>query len=358
MALLSHGSCAYNIMIHHAQCFVNIPLDKAPFRGSIPGMTDSHQQSDSRGSGGSLLGNIFAIIGSIILIVIIIWGLIHLFSISGGFLSSLFGGSNKIEITAPSEITSGEVATISWKHKAKETGMYALIYPCTEGLRFSTTAPDNAYVTIPCGAGFGIGSATTTAAILPTLTASTSIQTPLSVLFIPSSTSSTPIEATVTLTVNPAQVAEPAPAAPVKPTTPSQPSTPSGTGDLSVTITSVFVDQYGNGTATFNISNIGTGHSGAYTFTAQLPTAQPYTYVSPLQTSLAPGSYIVNTLRFSQAVNGAVSVIVDPSNTVTEANESNNTAVQYVTGAYPQNYQPQYNYVPTYYDIYNYPFMY
>lgn len=347
----------------------------------MPPMTDSHQKPVSKASGTNMLANILAIIGSVILVIIVIWGLIHLLSISGGFFSSLFKNSNTIAVTAPKEVTSGESFAISWKHKTSENGMYAIMYPCTEGLRFATPGPDNALITMPCGAAFGVGQATTSARITPMLVGTTSIKTPLSVLFIPSSTSSTPIEGTATITVNakgsamPQPIVTPATTTPAeqKPETP-KPTTPvvSGPGDLAVTITSVNVDQYGNGTVTFNISNIGSGASGSYYFTAQLPTSQPYTYTSPTQMSLSPGSYIVNTLRFSAAVPGSIFVNVDPANTAREGNESNNTATQYISGTYPSNYNypnyqqnyqygqqyyNQYNYQP-YYDIYNYPYVY
>ncbi len=354
----------------------------------MPSMTDTHQKPASKTSGTNMLANILAIIGSVILVIIVIWGLIHLLSISGGFFSSLFKNSNTITVTAPKEVTSGESFAISWKHKTSEKGMYAIMYPCTEGLRFATPGPDNALITMPCGAAFGVGQATTSASIMPMLVGTTSIKTPLSVLFIPSATSSTPVEGTATLTVNTAEkpsmpepIVTPATSTPTqqKPETP-KPTTPvvSGPGDLAVSITSVNVDQYGNGTVTFNISNIGSGASGSYYFTAQLPTAQPYTYTSPTQMSLSPGSYIVNTLRFSAAVPGSISVNVDPANTALESNENNNTATQYVSGTYPSNYNypnyqqnyqygqqyyNQYNlpaqpgYQP-YYDIYNYPYVY
>lgn len=320
----------------------------------MPAMSDTHPKGGST----MMVANILAIVGSIILIVIIMWGLIHLLSISGGFFSSLFGGKGdtSIAVTAPASVTSGQPARISWKHSSDDAGSYALIYPCSEGLRFSTpAATQQAFMTIPCGAAYTLGNATTSATILPMLTGTTSLKTPFTVLFIPSATSSTPAEGTITMTVNAASVA-PTPTTPTTPvvTTPVKPTTPTtvtpakptayGPGDLATTITSVSIDQWGNGTVTFNISNIGTGSSGSYYFTAQIPTAQPYTYSSPVQSSLAPGAYIVNTLRFTQAIPGQVYVSVDPSNSVIESNESNNTDIQYINGSYPYNYNAPYQY--------------
>jgi hypothetical protein len=320
-------------------------------------MADTHQPPVAKRSGTSMLANALAIAGSIILVVIIIWGLIHLLSLSGGFFSSLFGNKSEgITVNAPSDVTSGRTFNISWQHETDDTGMYALLYPCTEGLRFSTRAPNNALITMPCGAAFAVGNATTSAMITPLLTSTTTVNTPFSILFIPRSTSTRPVEGTVTLAVKPAPAPLPEPEQPKpEPRIPLTPP-PTGPGDLAVTITSVSVDQFGNGTAIFHISNVGKGASGSYMFTAQLPTRQPYTYVSQPQASLAPGAYIVNTLRFTQAIAGNVTVIVDPANSVRESNEGNNTASQYISGQYQTN--SGYPVQPSSYNIYNYPYTY
>jgi hypothetical protein len=211
---------------------------------------------------------------------------------------------------------------------------------------------------MPCGAAFAVGPATSSAALTPILVATSSVNSPMSVLFIPSSTSSAPVEGSVTLSIKPASIAPPRPSEPAptpKPTTPA-PQAPVGPGDLAVSIISVAVDQFGNGTVVFNISNAGKGATGGYYFTMQLPTRQPYTYISPTQASLAPGAHIVNTLRFTQAVPGNIVVVLDPSNSVRESNESNNVATQYVSGQYPHQYS--YPQQPSSYNIYNYPYTY
>jgi hypothetical protein len=188
------------------------------FRGNIPAMTDPHQvpaQTTRGPSGTTMVANTLAIAGSIILVVIIMWGLVHLLSLSGGFLSSLFGGGDDgITVSAPPEVVSGEAFTISWEHEANENGMYALLYPCAEGLRFSIRAPNDARVTMPCGAAFAVGPATSSAALTPILVATSSVNSPMSVLFIPSSTSSAPVEGSVTLSIKPASIAPPRPSEP------------------------------------------------------------------------------------------------------------------------------------------------
>lgn len=83
----------------------------------------------------------------------------------------------------------------------------------------------------------------------------------------------------------------------------------------------------------FDIANDGGASTGAWYFSAQLPTATaPYRYNSPEQEPLGPGDHIVNTLRFSPVVSlgGIFNVIVDPQGIVNESNETNNTATQFV----------------------------
>ncbi|MBI5457449.1 hypothetical protein HY971_01860 [Candidatus Kaiserbacteria bacterium] len=122
-----------------------------------------------------------------------------------------------------------------------------------------------------------------------------------------------------------------------------------GPTDLSVQILSVEPDGAGGGVATFDIGNEGQSSTGAYSFTAQLPTADGYLYNSPVQSSLAPGDHIVNTLRFSSAISGVFSVVVDTSKN--ESNTSNNYASRQVSMPYV-NYN--YNYNPQPYPQYQY----
>lgn len=80
----------------------------------------------------------------------------------------------------------------------------------------------------------------------------------------------------------------------------------------------------------FDIANNGTAPTGAWYFSAELPTLPSYTYTSPAQASLAPGEHIENTLRFAQvpARGGTFTVSVDSSGLVNESNENNNIASQ------------------------------
>ncbi len=88
----------------------------------------------------------------------------------------------------------------------------------------------------------------------------------------------------------------------------------------------------------FTIRNVGTNSTGAWCFSASIPTQTAYIYQSQPQQSLNPGDSIDYTLGFDQANRGAgqtISIsanIANPSNTgtcaqtITESNANNNSA--------------------------------
>ncbi|MDO8514734.1 MAG: CARDB domain-containing protein [bacterium] len=307
--------------------------------------TTTHTQVEQRQS---MLSNVLAIIGFIILIVIVLWGLFHIASLSQPWLSSLFKkAAPALTVTIPSNAISGDSITVSWKYSTPEKGMYAFLYQCKNNFRFETTGNASA---IPCGAAYAIQTTSNTVGVTPTLSGTASTSVPVSVIFIPSATSSKQAQGTATVVVHPKVVTmtpvEPAPVTPAKPVTPTPVNR--GPADLSVSIISVTSDGSGNAVATFDIGNVGGNASGSYYFTAQLPMNGGYTYTSPVQYSLAPGDHIVNTLRFAQAVSGNVSVVVDPQNMVSESSESNNYTSQFLNTPYNYNqpyYPNQYPYV-------------
>lgn len=281
----------------------------------------------------TMFANIIAIIGFVLLTIIVVWGLFNLASFISPWFSSLFGGDEKaIQVTAPASATSGDPVAIRWQYDTDTAGVYAFLYQCVDGISFAVPMPDESFSPIPCGNAFATGSATTSFTILPLSAATSSMNVSVSVLFIPSAPGTTEPEATgsASIRIEPSttgpqetgEPSEPDPSTP-KPVTPPRPVGPS---DLSVTILSVMPEPGGVVAVSFDIANVGTGPSGAYYFNAQLPTTQPYTYVSPAQSSLAPGDHVVNTLRFTQPTPGTFTVTVDPANLVQESNEANNSA--------------------------------
>ncbi len=214
----------------------------------------------------SLYSSILAIVGFIILIVIVLWGLIHIVTLASPWFASFFNTktSTSTQVTAPASATTSKQAQ---------------------------------------------GSATV--AVLPS--------SPITVISLE-------------------------PATQIKPTAPRA----SGPADLSVRIIAVNTDQSGMTTVEFGITNEGESSSGTYYFEAFLPTQSAYTYTSPLQSSLGQGEHIVNILRFTQAVLGTVSIVVDPSRAVHESNENNNYASQSVSMPYYTQPYPYQQYLQPY----------
>lgn len=321
----------------------------------------------------TLLSNILAIAGFIIIIVVVIWGLVHLANLSRGWFSSFFGGTraSEITVTAPQTATSGQLFSISWTYSTTTTGTYAFLYPCANTLQFSMPNSAGVVTQVPCGAAFPIPENGNSLSLVPFLSGTSSLPMPVSILFLPNA-SGTPVQGGATIRVLAAEGApSPAPTPNPVPTptpTPSPAPTPvpsAGTvqttpADLSVRIISVVPQAGGITTVSFSVANLGGTASGTYFFNASIPTANGYTYVSPTQASLSPGSSIVNTLRFTQLRpgGGLFSVTVDPAGSVRESNRANNTASQTISGGYepvsPYPYNYYYNQYPYQYNPYPY----
>lgn len=79
----------------------------------------------------------------------------------------------------------------------------------------------------------------------------------------------------------------------------------------------------------FTIKNIGTNATGAWRFSASIPTQTVYIYQSQLQQSLNPGDSIDYIIGFNQAntgTNETVSITANPDHLIAESNTNNNSA--------------------------------
>ncbi len=303
----------------------------------------------------SVYSSVLAIVGFVILIVIVLWGLFHIISLASPFFTSLFNSRNSasIQITAPASVTSGESFALRWKYSSAEKGTYAFLYQCNNAFYFEIPRAEGAQNFIPCGTAFTIPTTDNMITVTPILsrgTASTSV--PISIIFMPHATTSKQVRGSATIMVLPSvapivQLPEPvAPIAPIAPIATVKPRIPAvqqprtlTPADLSVRIMGVNVDSSGMAVVEFDIKNEGGAPSGTYYFQAFLPTQSVYTYNSPLQSSLGSGDHVVSTIRFTQAVAGTVSIVVDPSSMVRESNENNNYASQFVNAPYNYQYQ-------------------
>jgi len=311
----------------------------------------------------AMFSNALAIIGFIILIVIVVWGLVRIASLSTGSLGDIFSSKPKVEVTAPKTAVSGQPIAISWKYTGKETGTFSFLYRCAENFQFVASAPTagGATTKIPCGAAISVGSSTA-ATVIPTSTATSAVDAPVTIVFT-SKDGESRAEGSATISVIPGAQQPPvktpsttggnttgpstkAPAryAPtVRRAVSLVPHAASGPADLSIRmITAGVIDPSGaliNRAPIspreimgieFDIANIGGSATGSWYFTASLPTGPSnYAYTSPIQISLAPGEHIVYVLRFSPNMLGRAAIIqVDPINRVFEANETNNMISQ------------------------------
>ncbi len=323
----------------------------------------------------SLLSSVLVIAGFITLTAIVLWGLLHVATIASPWLDSLFGTPKPlIEVTAPSEVQSGEEFAISWKHETDAEGMYTLLYQCRDNLRLETVGAGAPRV-IPCGAAVTVASPEKTIGVRPMLSGTASTSVSISIVFLPntpvlsgttteSDAENARAEGSATVIVNPKPAAtqplpttstEPVarpttPAVTVLPTNPATPPSqysvtttriqaPATPPDLTVQILSLRIDPSGMGIVEFDIANVGGSTSGSYTFEVYLPTRSLYTYSSSVQSPLSAGGHIVNTLRFGDGMSGAVTIVVDPTNTSREVNVNNNITTRQVAGpTYPQSY--------------------
>lgn len=86
--------------------------------------------------------------------------------------------------------------------------------------------------------------------------------------------------------------------------------------------------------ARFTIKNIGTNATGAWRWSASIPTESAYIYQSQPQQSLLPGDRIEYVLGFDQAIRGSertISVSANFDRAVAESNPNNNSASTKIT---------------------------
>ena len=352
-------------------------------------MTEETQHDSHAAAGTGLMSSVIAIVAFIILIVIVLWGLVHLTSFSRTWFGSLLTRSVPgITVTVPKNATSSEPFNVTWKYSTTAKGTYAFLYRCKPGLQVRTAGPDNTENLVPCGAAYTVPDSNTSLSVTPYLSGTSTVSVPVSIIFMPSSTSTAGAQGSATVTINSASrtmmptpivttVVEPIASTTVSNTTePTKPVSQKpahvyrGAPDLSVRIIAVGVIDPGTGrfinrtptspgdisAVQFDISNVGGSPSGSYYFEARLPTSNGYVYNSAPQNPLGPGDHVLNTLRFTDAnpAGGNAYVTI----TTEDSNNSNNDTSQWMNGsgynysAYPAYEYQQYQYVPpqpTYY---------
>ncbi len=318
---------------------------------------------------------ILVLIGLIILLIVGILLPIKLVpnAVTGvkSFFSSLFGRNDTVELsTSKDQIMSGEAFTLSWNGDVRTDGSYILSYPCRDNVQLETSLSE-AHGKIACNTQFffspidntleltaytnqnGVKDIPVTLSFLPNT--SSDIKTLADITLSVENPNGTPIAATSTkpVAIVPTPTPTPStggekvtPVAPVKKPTVTRShkvSNPNGIADLRVTVMNVgymnakttnfvpssTVQPYQRPAVKFVVRNIGTKNTGAWNFTANIPSKNRSTYSAYNLPNLGPGDAIEYTLGFeniNDVRDNYVTITVDPGNYIREISDANNVS--------------------------------
>jgi hypothetical protein len=258
---------------------------------------------------------VLAVIILVLLLILGAWGIIVIFS----WLPGAFGGyhptqnetatttpaTEHLAVSAPSQIESGTSFTLAWNHQGGVGAYgYTISYSCgaENAVTIDAPLPTGSTKSVPCNTPFNYTNATSQINLTPHLASSAkqgaSVQ--FTVAAVNLSNGTTTASGTAIASVAAAQKSSSStqntPSYTVsKGSTKGYSSNPNGIIDLSVQIISLTPTS-----AQFKIANVGTKTAPyGWIFTAQLPTQNGYSYTSPIQSSIAPGGYIINTLNWT-----------------------------------------------------------
>jgi hypothetical protein len=290
-----------------------------------------------------------------------------------------------VVVTNKSVANSGEAFTISW-NKPKQVGSFSFSYVCTDGVAAEVRTTAGAITEVPCDEDYSIGSVETldismtsernrftevpyVLSFMPAKSESAAATSENKITVVNAMISPVVVEvASSTITeviVNPEpkpvvvakpevvvkpEVVAPKPTVPAvpkpvkpapKPAVVSKPvygiptSNPNGVADVSVKslgagtvdsnnrFTNVgVIDNDQAGAIQFEIRNIGTKTSNAFTYTTTLPSG--VTYTSPLQPALKPNERIVATIGFDASDLSGIKTFSVAVTVAGDANTGNN----------------------------------
>lgn len=314
----------------------------------------------------NILMRVGVIVGILIILFVITIGIIKLVpkalssmaNISVSF-SSLFKPTEKLTATlSPSAIKTGESTTLSFGNTGKDLkGAYTLSYECQNGVKIIyKNGPQS--IDFTCNYHYVVTPTNNSIVLIGTAPQGVASKVPLTLSFIPTASTSPTLKASVSLTISntsgtpsasptptgvaPTVTPTPYPTATPRPTVTSVPQE-TGSADLSIRLidqgiidpsTNQFVSTRNYTSANtvvlkFEIENIGTKRSGAWSFRTTQPTtlSADATRSSGTLGTLLPGySTGVVTLGISgiRPEGGMITVVANPLST-NESNYSNNT---------------------------------
>lgn len=277
-------------------------------------------------------------------------------------LGNLFGREERIVLTAEeSTINAGDEVEVGLEHRNRDSeneGAYSIEFECEEGVSVSMDGEE-----APCNEAIDLGEELPASLLLSIATTeSRYTDLPIVVRFdgseaeVESDTLVTVVNTDIdsTVTTGEEEQEEETPeesegeseeeAAPTYVTVKrygGRYSDPNGTADLHVSIDAVGIDRNDDfrsrervdeddrAAVAFTVTNTGTKETGAWFFSAILPTGEPYYFQSDTQASLLPGDRIEFILAFDDIEGrGKTSLYIhaDPIDNVRELSSLNNVA--------------------------------
>lgn len=336
---------------------------------------------------------VLALVGFIAILALLTWGAVQVARVAsngaeGGFANLTAAVTNVTSRFFPAEDTttpqpaeevvltlstnnamSDEAFTFTWEARDEDADTYTFSYACSDGVTFEVPGELSVNKEIICGIPFEFINTTNTLTLIPRSENNRFIDVPVAISHILPSGEIATGETLITVvnedvTDSRSSLGGDAPTSgtPVVPTagtpsreiqtfgegTPTTPvvvSDPNGTADLAVTIlevgiinpdTKLFVATSSverrehEGAVRFQVQNVGTKTSSAWTFEASLPTTPSYTYrPRGSQQALRPGDRIEYTLAFDRVRNadvGSIRIEIDPREVLDEITRANNEA--------------------------------
>lgn len=316
----------------------------------------------------------FAIIGVVAVLLVGMWLAVNAVTMAPRLASmlasamvsmtSIFVPGERIEIAVSDVIENEKSFTLSWDHINKsEKGTYAFSFACAEDLYFTSSLSTGGEIHT-CNTPFQSASLKGNITLTPHTKSVKELETTFIVAFVPEGSTIASAESRIAATVTPKTTTggttTTTGSTNTTPTTPKPPKTPGTTTTNTYTYTGTSTPNNPNGivnlrgkviavgvldrttgefTASssinimsrvgvkFEVENIGTRTSSAWSFIAQLPTTPFHSFQSAAQIPLAPGDKIEFTLGFdSVEAQKKVQFLlnVDPSSQTYDVDRSNN----------------------------------
>ena len=284
-------------------------------------------------------------------------------SLTGALYSVFVPAQNATMSADKTVVDAGEAFKISFKAGDNTNGLYKISYPCNSGTELKVAASAKS---IPCDTEYYVTEKDNSITLIATPADPTTVtRVTLTGYFEDNNTLKSVKTGVVRITVRSSAVD----ATPTKNQTQTTTGTKAtqtinvggsyiGKPDLAVTILQTGVLNRTTGYLTsqstfsstdrvgvkFEVRNDGDVATGAWSFTATLPSQSTPTYRSDTQVSLNPGDKIIFTLGFDNLVNqysNVITVNVDPAYAVSDSDRANNTDSVTISNTNFNNY---YNY--------------